>query len=156
MLHYCSPYPTLHKINLHPSELTVSNSHGYVYFIHSKWDYGPTEWPWKFPSQIHFWMHGRVCVSLIRWGIKAIYALCEESSESRCESFENYSCCFFIMSSNEYNPLFAWCFLFQVLLWIFFSSGWHGMRSQFGGCIQYGSTKPLPDINTLLKPDRVD
>lgn len=38
----------------------------------------------------------------------------------------------------------------------FLSSGWHGMRSQFGGCIQYGSTKPLPDINTLLKPDRVD
>lgn len=43
----CPPSSALQKINLRPSELAVSNFHGYVYFIHSKWDYGPTEWPWK-------------------------------------------------------------------------------------------------------------
>lgn len=46
--------PPPQGINLHPLELTVPNSHGYVYFICSKWDYRPTEWPWKYPWQIRF------------------------------------------------------------------------------------------------------
>lgn len=46
--------PPPQEINLHPLELTGPNSHGYVYFICSKWDYRPTEWPWKYPWQIRF------------------------------------------------------------------------------------------------------
>lgn len=133
MLHYCSPYSAPQKINLHPSELAVSNSHGYVYFIHSKWDYGPTEWPCRFPYQIHFLMHSTVSVFLMRWSVKAIHALRNCWLPRRGVS----SC--FIMSS----PSFAWCF--------FYFRCWHEMRSQFGGCIQYGSTRSLAHINTPIE-----
>lgn len=72
---------------------TLWNSHGNVYFICSKWDYKPTEWPWKYPWQIPFWMQGGAAASLTRWSRDTVDALYNELCEERWESSHLCSMC---------------------------------------------------------------